>query len=43
MIGVIALATLTGGVIAWRFIFPVPALFSLVLVGSLAAAYGTAR
>ena len=43
LIGVIALATLAGGVIAWRYIFPVPALFSLVLVGSLTAAYGAAR
>jgi len=43
MIAVIALATLAGGVIAWRFIFPVPALFSLVLVAGLAAAYVAAR
>lgn len=43
MIAVIGLATLAGGIIAWRFIFPLPALFSLVLVGSLAVAYGTAR
>jgi hypothetical protein len=31
MIAVIALATVGSGVIAWRFIFPVPALFSAVL------------
>lgn len=43
MIAVIALAILAGGVIAWRFIFPVPALFSLALVASLAAAYVAAR
>jgi hypothetical protein len=43
MIAVIALATMAGGIIAWRFIFPLPALFSLVLMGSLAVAYGTAR
>ena len=42
MIAVIAMATIAGGIIAWRFIFPLPALFSLVLVGSLAVAYGTA-
>lgn len=39
MIAVIALATLASGVIAWRFIFPVPALFSSALVIALAAAY----
>jgi hypothetical protein len=43
MIAVIALATLAGGVVAWRFIFPVPALFSLALVASLAVAYVVAR
>jgi hypothetical protein len=43
LIAVIALATVVGGVIAWRFIFPVPALFSLALVASLAVAYGAAR
>jgi hypothetical protein len=43
MIAVIALATVTGGVIAWRFIFPVPALFSSALVIALAAAYVVAR
>jgi len=43
MIAVIALATMAGGIIAWRFIFPLPALFSLALVGSLAVAYVVAR
>lgn len=32
MIALIALATVASGVIAWRFIFPVPALFSTALV-----------
>ena len=39
MIAVIALANLAGAVIAWRFILPVPALFALVLLASLAVAY----
>ena len=43
MIAVFALATLASGVIAWRFIFPVPALFSGALVIVLAAAYIAAR
>jgi len=43
MIAVIALATVASGVIAWRFIFPVPALFSSALVIALAAAYVVAR
>ena len=43
MIAAFALATLAGGVIAWRFIFPVPALFSLVLFVALLAAYVTAH
>lgn len=43
MIAVIALATLASGVIAWRFILPMPALFSLVLVASLTVAYVVAR
>jgi hypothetical protein len=43
MIAVIALAIAVGGVIAWRFIFPVPALFSLALVASLTMAYAVAR
>ena len=40
---VIALATLAGGLISWRFLFPVPALFSLVLLTSLVAACVVAR
>jgi hypothetical protein len=43
MIAVIALATFCSGLIAWRFIFPVPALFSAVLFAVLAAAYIVAR
>ena len=43
MIAVFALATLVSGVIAWRFIFPVPALFSGALAIVLAAAYLVAR
>jgi len=43
MIAVFALATLASGVIAWRLIFPVPALFSGVLAIVLAAAYWSAR
>ena len=39
MIAVIAVAALAGGIVAWRFIFPVPALFSAALVIPLAAAY----
>jgi len=43
MIAVFALATLASGVIAWRFVFPVPALFSGALVFVLSAAYWVAR
>jgi hypothetical protein len=43
MIAVIGLAAAASGVIAWRFIFPLPALFSFVLVVSLAVAYAVAR
>lgn len=39
MIGMFALASLASGVIAWRFIFPVPALFSAALLIILVAAY----
>jgi hypothetical protein len=42
MIAVFALATLASGVVAWRFIFPVPALFSAALMVALVAAYVTA-
>jgi hypothetical protein len=41
MIAAFALATLVSGVIAWRFILPIPALFSAVLLIALAAAYAT--
>jgi len=43
MIAVIALATLASGIIAWHFILPIPALFSLALLIPLAAAYVAAR
>ena len=43
LIAVFALATAACGVIAWRFIFPVPALFSAVLVASLLVAFVLAR
>jgi hypothetical protein len=43
MIAVFALATLASGVIAWRLIFPIPALFSAALVAVLVAAYVVAR
>ena len=43
MIAVITLATVASGVIAWRFIFPVPALFSTALVIPLTAAYVVKR
>lgn len=43
MIAVIALATIAGGIIAWRFIFPIPALFSIALLIPLVAAYVVAR
>jgi hypothetical protein len=43
MIAAFFLATLASGVIAWRFIFPVPALFSGALAIVLAAAFVVAR
>jgi hypothetical protein len=43
MIAVIALATAVCGVIAYRFILPLPAFFSLALVASLVVAYVVAR
>jgi hypothetical protein len=43
MIAVFALATLASGVISWRFLFPVPALFSGVLLIALLAAYVVAH
>ena len=43
MIAVITLAVAASGVITWRFTLPVPALFSLVQLASLAVAYVFAR
>jgi hypothetical protein len=43
MIAVFALASFATGIIAWRFIFPIPALFSSVLTITLVAAYVVAR
>ena len=43
MIAVIALATVASALIAWRFIFLLPTLFSAALVIALAAAYVLAR
>jgi hypothetical protein len=43
MIAAFALATLAGGVIAWHFIFPIPALFSGALFIVLLAAYVVAH
>ena len=43
MIAAFALAALATGIIAWRLIFPVPALFSAMLFVALAAAWWTAR
>lgn len=42
MIAAFAVATLAGGIIAWQFIFPVPALFSAALLMVLVAAYAKA-
>ena len=43
MIAVFALAQLASAIIAWCFIFPLPALFSVVLVIVLVAAFVVAR
>jgi hypothetical protein len=43
MIAAFALATLASGTIAWRFLFPLPALFCAVLLSVLVAAYVVAR
>jgi hypothetical protein len=43
LIAVVALATVGTGLIAWRFIFPVQALFSAALAIALGFAYATAR
>jgi hypothetical protein len=39
MIAAFAVATVASGIVAWRFIFPVPALFSVALLIPLVAAY----
>ena len=43
MVAAIALAVGISGIIAWQFIFPIPALFSLVLFGLLTTAYFVSR
>jgi hypothetical protein len=43
MIAVIGLTTALRSAISWRLIVPLPALFSLLLLGSLAVAYTLAR
>jgi hypothetical protein len=43
MIAVIALANLAGAIIAWRFILPIPAIFALVLLACLTAAYASGK
>jgi hypothetical protein len=43
MIATFMLATVASGIIAWLYIFPVPALFSVALLVALAAAYWAAR
>ena len=43
MIAVFAMAALAIGIIAWRFIFPIPAMFSSALVVVLTTAYVVAH
>lgn len=43
MIAAFAIAAFVSGIVAWRLILPIPALFSAALVVALAAAYLTAR
>ena len=43
MVSVIALSAVAGAILSWRFLFPVPALFSLVLVVCLAMALVASR
>jgi len=43
MIAAFALATLASAALAWRFLFPLPALFCLVLLAILVAAYAVPR
>ncbi|HWC47046.1 MAG TPA: hypothetical protein VG868_13140 [Casimicrobiaceae bacterium] len=42
MIAAFALATIATGLIAWRFIFSIPALFAIAVVIALVIAYATA-
>lgn len=39
MVAVFVVATVAGGIIAWRFIFPIPALFSALVLVPLVWAY----
>jgi hypothetical protein len=43
MIAVFVFAQLVSGIIAWQFIFPLPALFSVLLLVPLVAAFVVAR
>ena len=43
IIAVFAVAVLAIGVISWHFLFPLPSLFSLALLATLAMAYVSAR
>jgi len=43
MIAAFMLATVASGLVAWRFIFPVPALFSLALLACLVLAFASSR
>jgi hypothetical protein len=43
LVAVFALATLATGLIAWRFLFPIPAIFSGALFITLVAAYVVAK
>lgn len=43
MIGTFVVAVALGGLIAWQYIFPVPALFSLVLCATLVVAFISAH
>ena len=43
MIGIFALEVLVSAIIAWRFLFPIPALFSLALLIPLVLAFAVTR
>jgi hypothetical protein len=43
IIAAIAVSVVVSAVIAWHFIFPLPALFSLLLMSSLTVSYALAR